>query len=275
MIFTLLADIPYTVFYRLGFRDSAQAASGFIYSVFGIGLIEESIKFIPLLIILLFTKAIDEPYDYILYASVTALGFAFVENTMYLNMYGLEIISGRALYATVAHMTFSSILVYGLIINKYKLSKFNPILIFITFYFFAIFSHGFYDFWLMNKSVTHLNGLSSIFLLIGVHIWFTLKNNSINISNYYTDNKTLNNDSLKVYLTMGLLSILMSSYLYIAFKYNQKSANDFFMESIYIYGYLIFYLISTLSQYNLVQGMINPIRLNIKNIIPKKRKDEY
>ncbi len=272
IFFTLLADIPYTFIHLLGFTESPNATAGFLYSVFGIGLIEETIKFIPLLIILQTTKAIDEPYDYILYASVSALGFAFVENTMYLDRFGLEIISGRALYATVAHMAFSSIIAYGLMLNKYKLSKSNPVLVFISFYFLAIFAHGFYDFWLINKSVTHLQGLSTFFLLVCIHLWFSFKNNSINVSTYYDDSIPLNNDHLKMYLTTGLLSIVMFSYVYIAFKTNSQEANTFLIESFFVYGYLIFYITATLSRYNLIQGVLQPITVRIKNIIPKKKK---
>ena len=271
LFFTSLTQFPYDFIHNLGFKDSINVLPSFTYSVFGIGLIEETMKLIPLLLILKFTKAIDEPYDYILYASVSALGFAFIENAMYLNNYGIEIINARALYATVAHMTFSSILAYGLFLIKFKQSKYNAVLIFISFYLLAIFSHGFYDFWIMNESVSNFSGLTTIFLLLSIHVWFTLKNNTINTSNYYTKNKKLNNDHLKVYLLFSLLSIFMLSYVYVAFIFNSTRANDFFVKSVFVYGYIIFYLIATLTKYNLVEGLLKPIKVSLKNIIPKKR----
>ena len=85
IILTSFASYPYQIIHYLGFTDSLNPFKSFLYCVFGIGLIEETIKLIPLLIVLKFTNAIDEPYDYILYASASALGFAFVENTMYLD----------------------------------------------------------------------------------------------------------------------------------------------------------------------------------------------
>jgi len=271
IFFTSLTDIPYSFIHEVGFRNSASLFPSFMYSVFGIGLIEETIKLIPLLLILKFTKAIDEPYDYILYASVSALGFAFVENAMYLKTYGLEIINGRALYATVAHMTFSSILAYGLFLNKFKQSKTNPVVLFLLFYFLAIFSHGFYDFWLINKTVSNFSGITTFFLLVIIHVWFSIKNNTINASNYYTATKMIHNDRLKVYLVFALLSIFMLSYVYVAFKVNSDKANNFLMESTFVYGYILFYLIATLTKFNLVEGLLTPIKVRLGNIIPKKR----
>ncbi len=270
--FTLLADIPYELIHSLGFKNSTNPFLSFIYSVFGIGLIEEIIKLIPLLIILRFTKAIDEPYDYILYASTAALGFAFVENTMYLFSHGIEIINARALYATVAHMTFSSMIAYGLFLIKFKKTNRNPKLIFILFFFLAIFSHGFYDFWLINKIASAFSGLTTLFFLITIHLWFIMKNNTLNVSNFYSDKFTIDNDKLKIYLIISLLSIFMFSYLYVAFKWNSIEANRFLFRSVLVYGFIIFYLIATLSQFNLIEGLLKPFKLNFNNLIPKNKK---
>ncbi len=267
-VLTSFAEIPYHFIHNLGFTDAKNPLDSFIYSVFGIGLIEETIKFIPLILMLWFTKAIDEPYDYILYASASALGFSFIENAMYLNQHGLEIISARALYASVAHMTFSSIIAYGLFLVKFKQTKFSGILVIPFFYLLAIFSHGFYDFWLINKSVSAFNGLTTLFFLTTVHIWFSMKNNTINISNYYTKSKNINNDKLKIYLSISLLSILMFSYVYVALKWNSKTANVFLVKSFFVYGYIIFYLIATLSNFDLIKGFIKPFKVSFNYFTP-------
>jgi len=272
VLLTLFTEYPYAFIHRLGFTDSLNPFDSFIYNVFGIGLIEETIKLIPLLIILKFTKAIDEPYDFILYASASALGFAFVENSMYLNLYGLDIINARALYATVAHMTFSSMIAYGLFLIKFKHSSYHPILVFAVFFFFAIFSHGFYDFWLINKFVSDYSGLTTLFFLATIHIWFSIKNNTMNTSNYYDETKKINNDRLKIYLIISLLSIFMLSYIYVALESNSEKANLFFMRSVLVYGYIIFYLIVTLTKYDLVKGLLKPFKWDLRFFIPKIRK---
>ena len=266
---TCFSEIPYGVIHQLGFTDSELPAYSFLYSVFGIGFIEETIKFIPFIILLNFTKAINEPYDYIFYASASALGFAFVENAMYLNSYGLDIINARALYATVAHMTFSSVIGYGLFLIKFKKTKLNPILVFISFYLLAMLSHGFYDFWLINKAVSNYEGLTTLFFLATVHIWFVMKNNTINSSNFYNKNLSIDNDQIKIYLIISLLSIFMSSYIYVAFAWNAQEANSFFLKSIFAYGYIMLYLIATLSRFNLIHGIIKPISVSMKIFFPK------
>ncbi|PHS08566.1 MAG: hypothetical protein COA88_06275 [Kordia sp.] len=268
ILITCFSEIPYGVIHQLGFTDSELPAYSFLYSVFGIGFIEETIKFIPFLIMLKFTKAINEPYDYIFYASASALGFAFVENAMYLNSYGLDIINARALYATVAHMTFSSVIGYGLFLIKFKKTKLNPILVFISFYLFAMLSHGFYDFWLINKAVSDYEGLTTLFFLATVHIWFLMKNNTINSSNFYNKYISIDNDAIKIYLIISLLMIFMTSYLYVAFAWNEQEANSFFFKSIFAYGYIMLYLIATLSRFNLIHGILKPIRVSINILFP-------
>jgi len=269
IVVTCFSEIPYGVIHKLGFTDSELPVYSFIYSVFGIGFIEETIKFIPFLILLKFTKAINEPYDYIFYASASALGFAFVENAMYLNNYGLSIINARALYATVAHMTFSSVIGYGLFLLKFNKIKLPPVVVFIGFYLLAMLSHGFYDFWLINKAVSSFEGLTTLFFLATVHIWFIMKNNTINSSNFYNKDISIDNDKIKVYLIISLLSIFMSSYIYVAFAWNAQKANVFFLKSIFAYGYIILYLIATLSRFNLIHGILKPIRVSIKTLFPR------
>jgi RsiW-degrading membrane proteinase PrsW (M82 family) len=269
--FTSFAFLPYEFIHRIGFRDSPNPFYSFIYSVFGIGLIEETIKMIPLLILIKFTKAVDEPYDFILYASVSALGFSFVENSMYLSNYGLDIINARAIYATLAHMTFSSFIAYGLFLNHFKKTKYPPKLVFISFFLLAITAHGFYDFWIMNQRVVAFNGLTSIFLLIIIHVWFVLINNTINTSNYFNHTIQLKNDALKVYLVFLLLGLSMLSYIFVSFIWGVEKANIFLWDSLIVYGYVIFYIVGTLSKYNIVEGLLRPLRLSFRIFNPKTK----
>jgi len=269
IVITCFSEIPYGVIHKLGFTNSELPAYSFIYSVFGIGLIEETIKFIPFLILLKFTKAINESYDYIFYASAAALGFAFVENALYLNNYGLDIINTRALYATVAHMTFSSVIAYGLFLIKFKKTKLNAVLVFMVFYLLAMLSHGFYDFWLINKAVSNFEGVTTLFFLATVHVWFVMKNNTINNSNFYNKDISIDNDKIKMYLIISLLSLFMSSYIYVAFAWDAQKANSFFLKSVFSYGYILLYLIATLSRFNLIHGILKPIRVSIRILFPK------
>jgi RsiW-degrading membrane proteinase PrsW (M82 family) len=274
VVFVHGCDFLYPLFHLLGFSLNGEVVNDFIYCVFGIGLIEETVKFIPFLIMLKFTKAINEPYDYLLYASVSALGFAFAENAMYLNNYGIDIIGARAFFAAVAHMTFCSTVTYGLLLKKYRFIKVPSVLMFLIFFGIAMFVHGFYDFWLINDYVSDYEGVTIIFFLITIHLWFTMKNNAINISNYYDEKIVLKNDSLKHYLVISLTSLFMFSYVYVAITANINQANSFFWKSALVYGYVIFYLIMSFSRFKIVKGFFKPLDVPFYFIVPQlyKRK---
>lgn len=264
--------ILYPIFHALGFNLNGNAINDFFYCIFGIGLIEETVKFIPFFILLKYTKAINEPYDYLLYASVSALGFAFAENAMYLNNYGIHIVAARAFYAAVAHMTFCSTVAYGLLLKKYRFTQYPTILVFLVFFFIAMFIHGFYDFWLINKQVSNYNGITTIFLLITIHLWFTMKNNAINISPFHNEKIKLDNDKLKQYLVISLCSIFMFSYLYVVLIYGKYEGLKFFWGNVRAYGYVIFYLIISFSNYKIIKGKFNPLKISFNIIVPTLNK---
>jgi len=84
---------------------------------FGVAVLEEITKIIPVLIILRRTDVMNEPIDYIIYSSVSALGFVFIENIDYIYMYSessTNIIAVRSFLPSVLHMVTTSILGYGL-----------------------------------------------------------------------------------------------------------------------------------------------------------------
>ena len=80
-VFILTDFLNITFQFKLG----GNPLSDLFYCIFGIGAVEELVKLIPLLIMLKFSRQINEPIDYIIYASASALGFAFIENMLYFN----------------------------------------------------------------------------------------------------------------------------------------------------------------------------------------------
>ena len=92
-LFTFLV-YPISDFFELTFNLQMKGDfyHDLIYSSVVIGFVEELVKIIPFLLLLKFFKFIDEPYDYILYASSSALGFAFMENMIYFEDYQFQVI---------------------------------------------------------------------------------------------------------------------------------------------------------------------------------------
>ncbi len=260
MVLTFLVD-PLSDFNRqvLGFTLNGNLLNDFLYCVFGIGAIEELAKIIPLLLVLRFTKIINEPFDYIVYASLSALGFAFIENLLYFSNHNLQIIHGRALTAVVSHMFDSSIIAYGLILNKYKRQK-NPVLNFLMFYGLASLAHGFYDFWLINETAKMFSIFTILFLILSMFMWNSFKNNALNQSAFFDKDILVNNDRLRDYLLYSLAGILLFEYIALAIHFSPAIANKQLVLSVYSGTYLIFFLSGSLSKMVLNKGEWAPIQ---------------
>ena len=81
----------------------------FAYAVLGIGVIEESAKLLPFLLIIRLFREFDEPIDGIIYASFIALGFAAVENIRYLEYLSTRQAYARGFAGPVLHIVFASV----------------------------------------------------------------------------------------------------------------------------------------------------------------------
>ncbi len=251
-----LSDFNHALF---GFTLNGNVLNDFLYCVIGIGVIEELVKIIPLLLILRYTNIINEPFDYILYASVSALGFAFIENLIYFTESNLHIIHGRAMVSVVSHMFDSSIIAYGLILNKYK-RRWNPYFNFLFFFALAAIAHGFYDFWLINEYVSDFSLITILFFIVSMFMWGSFKNNALNQSAFYDKKLSINNAKLEDYLFYSLSGVLLFEYLALGFKFGPSTANDGLLNSMFSGTYLIFFLSSSLSKFNLKQGEWAPIQ---------------
>lgn len=92
------------------FALAADSLPGlFAYAVLAIGVIEESAKLLPFLLVVLRFKEFDEPIDGIIYASFIALGFAAVENIRYLEFLTTGEAFARGFAGPVLHIVFASI----------------------------------------------------------------------------------------------------------------------------------------------------------------------
>lgn len=273
-LFSEFAPVGYALVGSLGFNLNNQPINDFIYSVVIIGGIEETVKIIPFLLLIKFSKAADEPYDYILYPSVAALGFAFVENIYYIDSSGLINIGGRALYATVAHMVFSSTVGYGMLLYKFKYTLMSRQVTFAIFFLFAALMHGFYDFWLINDMVSSFSFLTTVFFLMSIHIWSIFKNNAVNVSNYFDPTVKIDNDTLKWYLIISFSTLLMIGYLMVSIIYGIDTGNGYLIQSWVAYGYLLLYITLTLSRYKITEGRLAKIKVPKFFFIPKPIKKE-
>ena len=261
MLFSFLT-VPLSDFDNVffDFNLNGGLVNDFFYSIIGIGAIEEFVKIIPLLLMMRFTKAVDEPFDYIKYASLSALGFSFIENIMYFNENSLHVIHGRALTAVVLHMFSSSIIAYGIVLNKYKKPK-NPYLNVIGFFAIAAVFHGLYDFWLINKVASKLSFLSAFMLLPGLFVWSSFINNTLNHSTFYDKDKSIDKEKLQSYLLYSLIGVLIFEYVVIAFKFRPSQANGLLLMTLLTGTLLLIAILSaSLSKFSIVEGQWEAIK---------------
>jgi len=114
------------------------------------GLTEEGMKFIALYVFFWRNKNFNEKFDGIVYAVFIALGFAGIENMIYVFTGGYAIGLVRALTAVPAHALFGIVMGYYFGMAKYNPGKRTIYLIMAFFMPFAF--HGLYDFLLMGNS---------------------------------------------------------------------------------------------------------------------------
>jgi RsiW-degrading membrane proteinase PrsW (M82 family) len=131
------------------FAPGDDKGSELLYYLLHVGLLEESLKFAPVVAIVLLFRQVDEPLDIVIYGSLTALGFATVENLLYFSGYGLGIGYGRFVISTVVHLSLTGSVCYAWARARY-ITKRNPILPVLVRLLIAGAIHGLFDFSLIN-----------------------------------------------------------------------------------------------------------------------------
>ncbi len=236
-----------------------------LYCIVNIGMIEELVKILPYLLVLKFTKAVNESYDYLLYGGVCALGFAFVENTLYLRNTDLFVLNGRSMYSTVAHMFDTGIICYSLAMAKYRHQSLGWALI--RGYLLAALAHGFYDFWLISEGYNYYV-VTILFFLFSIHIFTIMKNNLINISEHYDDEKRVYANRNKFRLFNFLLFIMFGGYVAVYLINGGDGAQAFLKDSLELNTYVMVYLAVSFGSINVINGYVAPLAPGTRFFLP-------
>jgi RsiW-degrading membrane proteinase PrsW (M82 family) len=137
------------------------------YSLLAIGPIEELAKLLPFLLVVLRFPEFDEPIDGIIYASFIALGYAAVENLLYLEYLTTMEAAARGFAAPVVHMLFAS--VWGFTIGCAHLQGESVALGTLKGFIIAAALHGIYDFIVLQNSINALPIAAA--LVLAIWIW--------------------------------------------------------------------------------------------------------
>ena len=94
--------------------ESATLASVATGMLFVVGPAEETCKFLAVRLLAYRSRFFDEPGDGLAYSAAASLGFASLENLLYVIMFGPAVMLARAPLSTVAHVVFGSFWGYAL-----------------------------------------------------------------------------------------------------------------------------------------------------------------
>ena len=245
--------------YVLGYSLKDKFFNDFVYCILGIGAIEELMKIIPLFLVMLFSKQLREPIDYVVFASISALGFAFIENLIYFDEGGLKTIHGRSLSSTVTHMFNSSLIAYGIAIGKFA-KKRNWGWYCLFFYTLSSIFHGFYDFWLINSLARIFSFITFIWLLASMFLWVSVINNCLNNSYNRRIIWTYNPDKLNSYLLYSLSAIFLFEYVLVGGRFSADIANAELKKDLSSGFFLLIFLTTKLSKFDVIPNYWAPLK---------------
>jgi len=148
--------------------ENLEGASFAAYTAFIVaGLTEEGMKFLAFYFFFWNNRNFNEKFDGIVYSVYIALGFAGIENVLYVfsGGYGVGII--RALTAVPAHALFGVVMGYYFSLAKFNASR-KPVFLLLAFLLPFLF-HGLYNFLLMGNSPA----LLSAFIPLFIYFWIS------------------------------------------------------------------------------------------------------
>lgn len=155
----------------LSFIDDAQfLGSGILNAFCNAAIPEELAKFVMLWLCLKNNKYFDEKTDGIIYAAVLSLGFAAIENILYVfnNYENWEVVAFlRAIFSVPGHFCFGMLMgyFYSKVKFSYKPKMIDKVMVLLS----PILAHGIYDSLLME-----IDNISSTFIVALMYISFLL-----------------------------------------------------------------------------------------------------
>ena len=137
----------------------------FLQAFIVVALVEEFSKYIIVRFYAQRNIECNEPFDGIVYAVMVSMGFAALENVLYVFQYGFATGVTRAFTAVPAHATFGILM--GYFMGKAKFSK-NKVILNLTGLILATLFHGAYDFFLFINFIPGISIGAFISLIIGI-----------------------------------------------------------------------------------------------------------
>jgi protease PrsW len=163
VLITLVISLPLELIFAI---NKTNAIDLFADAFFKVALVEEFSKFVFIRFILFRNKNFNEPFDGIVYAAMVGMGFATLENIVYVYQYGISTGIMRMFTAVPAHACFAVLMGYYLGLAKFTHTRnlYFSLLALIS----ATVFHGLYDYFLFITFVpgTWIGALISLIVAI-------------------------------------------------------------------------------------------------------------
>jgi RsiW-degrading membrane proteinase PrsW (M82 family) len=220
--------------------------SDIIYCVIRIALVDEFVKAVPFLVLILFTSKINEPFDFLKYICLSALGYACLENLRYAYEYDTVIITHRLFFTALTQVFYSAVIAYIFMLNDYKYKRPQVIAAALGFGI-AVTLHGTFYFLLVNNYFTATYGhyIAWAEAFIALVLLGQMFNTAISSSGFYTLNRQKLLMKAALQFVFALLMLFIISML-LVLVINGKAAFILFLKDNGFYAILMgLYTLST------------------------------
>lgn len=170
--FGMLSTIP-AIFLEqtgqnLGITEGVNPFMTFLFAFVVVAGSEELVKYVFLRNYIYPKDEFNEPMDGIVYAVMIGMGFATLENILYVNSFGFDTALLRMFTAVPAHAAFAVIMGYYVGLAKFKHNPAEERRMLMMGLFGAIILHGAYDFFLFQQIYEGLAVLAFVSLILGI-----------------------------------------------------------------------------------------------------------
>lgn len=143
-LYGVLSTVPaFLLETAAGYFELSGIEGTVIFAFLGIALVEEFVKFVPLRLYSFTRRSFDEPLDGIVHGVLIGMGFATLENILYVYQYGTNTGWLRMFTAVPGHASWGAIMGYYTGKAKFNYEKRWSLLL--TGLLLATFFHGLYD----------------------------------------------------------------------------------------------------------------------------------
>jgi len=220
-----------------------------------IGLVEETMKLAPVVLIAALSRQVSEPVDLLIYGSLAALGFATVENALYFSDLGLGIAYARFQYSTLVHLACTATACY--VWMRARFMRRARELAGVTLGLLAAAGlHGLYDYAIIAPSPEMARIVGALFIVLAV-VYSIMLGNALNFSPAFSVPRSLSRrlSNYELVLSFALL-VLVVTFLSNNFTY----ASDVALTRLWVNGrmFLIYVVVmlAALGELRLVKGRL-------------------